>query len=214
MKSTTKTLLFLSCALLAHRGSAQVPAASPEQVRATDLLDKMVGKFHAFLSRPQKLVYKQKSDEVASKSVFILREFTTREVSSDMKNNDSLNVPFNGYVQFTLGAVNDSVKCGAVAMKSGSIKGSATSGDAVKFSDKADCFAPAAGITLPLEIHVNFAYQRGKWVAKSVTQADGKRDAVLTATLLGSAMDNIDVVEDGEGAGFNGGWKALMTGNS
>lgn len=214
MNSPIKTLLFFSCALFAQSGNAQLPAPSPEQARAMDLLDKMVGKFHAFLSTPRKAIYRQKSDEVASRSAFVLREFTTKEVSSDMKNNDSLNVPFNAYIQFTLGSVNDSVKCGAVALKSGSLKASATSSDAIKFADKADCFAPAAGVALPLEIHVNFAYQRGKWVVKSVTRADGKRDAVLTATLLGAALDDIDVVEDGEGTAFNSGWRALMTGNS
>lgn len=214
MKSVRDILLLLACTLLGLNTFARVATADAQSARALEWVDKMTTKFHAFLSKPQKLVYKQKSDQSPSKSVYVLREFMTSEVSSELKNNDSSVTPYSAYVQFTLGSVADSVKCGSIDLTSPAMKASASSSDALKSAEKPECFAPAAGVTLPLVIHVNFAYQRGKWVAKSVTRGDGKRDPVLTATLLGSALDDIDVVEDGDGANYNSGWKALMTGNS
>lgn len=214
MKSVRDILFLLACTLSGLSAFAQMPTPDAQSTRALELVEKMTAKFHAFLSKPQKMVYKQKSDQSPSKSVYVVRELMTKEVSSDMKNNDSSVIPFNAYVQFTLGSVTDSVKCGSIELTSPAMKASATSAEALKSAEKPECFAPAAGLTLPLVIHVNFAYQRGKWVAKSVTRGDGKRDPVLTATLMGIALDEIDVVEDGDGATYNSGWKALMTGNS
>ena len=207
-------VFFLALAACGVNAFSKVPASDSPSAHALQLLHKMVDKFHAFLSAPQKLIYKQKSDQSPSKSLYLLREFTTREVSSEMKDTNSTVIPFNAYIQFTLGSVADSAKCGSIELKSPAMQASASSVDALKFADKPDCFTSAAGVALPLVIHVNFAYQHGKWVAKSVTRGDGKREPVFTATLLGTALDDIDVVEDGDGAAFNNGWKTLMTGNS
>ena len=214
MKSLRHILFLLALTFCGICSAAQPPSGDPRAERALELMNKMVAKFHTFLSKPQKLIYKQRSDTGASKSVYLLREVMTTEVSSEMKDTGSNNVLFNGYVQFTLSSVADSVKCGAVELKSAGSKASASSGDALKFADKPECFAPAASVTVPLVIHVNFAYQHGKWVSKSVTRSDDKRDPVLTATLLGAVLEDSEVVDDSDGASFNSGWKALMTDNS
>lgn len=213
MKHLQIPMLFLAaaCSLAA---SAQMPTADAQSARAVESMNKMVGRFHAFLSKPQRLVYRQKSAESPSRAIYVVREITTKEVSSEMKNNDSQTVPFTGYIQFTLRTVSDSVKCGALELKSPAIRASASSADAVSAADKPECFVPAAGVAVPLVLHVNFAYQRGKWVPKSVTRSDDKRDAVFTATLLDSALDDIEVVDAAEGVKFNSGWKELLVGNS
>jgi hypothetical protein len=208
-----KITLLLVFALAGLDVWAQMPVADPTSVRANEAIDKMTSRFHAFLSKPQKLVYKQKSDQSPSKYIYVLRDVQTKEVSSEMKATDSGNVPFNGYVQFTLGIVNDSGKCGAIEVKSPALKASVSSADALKFADKPECFAPASDVALPLVLHVNFAYQRTKWVVKSVTRGDGKRDPVFTAAILGLALDDVEVVDDADGVAFNSGWKALLTPN-
>ena len=204
-------LAFTFCAVVS--AAKQAPSDARAE-RALELMNKMVAKFHAFLSKPQKLVYRQRADMGATKSVYVLREVMTTEVSSEMKDTGASKVPFSGYLQFTLSSVADSVKCGELELKAPGSKASASSGDALKFADKPECFAPAAGVTVPLVIHVNFAYQHGKWVPKSVTRSDDKRDPVLTATLLGTVLDDSEVIDDSDGTSFNSGWKALMTGNS
>ena len=215
MKSLRIAVLFVLTAVIGTNTTAQMPRPDPQSQHATETLNRMVAKFHAFLSMRQKLVYKQKTDQSPSKAIYVVREVTTKEVSSDFILNDSLDKPFNGIVQFTLGDIVDSVKCGAVELKSPAIKASATSSEALKFADKPECFAPAAGVTVPLVVQVNLAYQRGKWVVKSVTSgANKKKDAVMSATLLGVAMDDIEVADDSESAALLSGWKALMTGNS
>ena len=217
MKSLRHIVFLLAFTFCAVGSAAKqgLPAPSdPRAERALEMMNKMVAKFHAFLSKPQKLVYKQRTDAGATKSVYVLREVMTTEVSSEMKDTGASNVLFSGYLQFTFSSVADSVKCGAVELKLPGSKASASSGDALKFADKPECFAPAVSVAVPLVIHVNFAYQHGKWVPRSVTRSDDKRDPVLTATLLGAVLDDSEVVEDNDGAAFNSGWKALMTGNS
>ena len=214
MKSLRHIVLLLVFTFYAVGSAAQPAPSNPQAERALEMMNKMVGKFHAFLSKPQKLVYRQRADVGATKSVYVLREVMTTEVSSEMKDTGASKVPFSGYLQFTLSSVADSVKCGELEQKAPGSKASASSGGALKFADKPECFAPAAGVTVPLVIHVNFAYQQGKWVPRSVTRSDDKRDPVLTATLLGAGLEDSEVIDDSDGAAFNSGWKALMTGNS
>lgn len=182
-------------------------AESSESVDPVPQFEKQVAAVESFFEKPQMMLLTNSGggagDSIGKYSY--LAKYSGSGVKYDVRKTDSLVSPFTGQISVTVQWSTNSA-CGSIPFLRTHI-GWRTEAEAAASADNDRCFLPRP----PYVATFNYAFQKGKWVFKSVTgryldeQVD-KRQPLLTAT-LGAPADSFLPVTTEEGKAFNASWQ-------
>lgn len=186
--------------------------AEPKTESATEeelivRFERMVKKYQQFFSEPRLCYIKQKSSTTPNGVIYNSAKFmAVGNESFDIKKTDSLISPYTGYILMILKKWT-AKKCGNVQVTyrytGTKIYGFYTLEEAKQAAVNDSCFE-LDDIVPVEEVRFNFAFQRGKWVWKSVIRTKYNNDQIDISGALG----------DGSGVGYpledNKDWLVLL----
>lgn len=189
-------------AIYGNWGMAQVVVAPQDPVLQ---FEAQVSLIEAFFATPQKMLLTNSGSDGSGKYSYLAR-YTGAGVKYDVRKTDSLVSPLTGQISVTMKA-DTNEQCGNRPFLQTHI-GWRNEGEAIASSTREDCFG---GRRPSFEATFTYAFQKGKWVFKSVTgryldEQTGKVEPLLTATLGAPAANFVPVTTD-EGKAYNSSWQ-------